>query len=142
MDMTTGTTPLKIMATGTPSLVKSKTNSMEIDDHTNMVPMDVDSDLVSTMHGTRLCIQMNNICSAKPPRTKPLAKNKFQKRLGAKKAKKLELDERLEFILGAEDATMYRALSARCNDLAQDRPDIGFASMQAKSCEGNVHAQT
>ena len=103
---------------------------MDFREHTDMVPMDVDSGLVSTMHGTRLGVQMNNIFSAKPPRTKPLAKNKFQKRLGAKKAKKLEFDERSEFILGAEDATMYRALSARCNYLAQDRPDIGFASKE------------
>ena len=42
------------------------------------------------------------------------AKNKFQNQLGAKTAKKLELDERSELILGAEDATMYWALSARC----------------------------
>ena len=83
---------------------------MDIEEHADMVPMDVDCGLVSTMHGTRLDIQMNNICSAKPPRTKPLAKNKFQKRFGAKRAKQLELDERSEFILGAEDATMYRAL--------------------------------
>ena len=47
---------------------------------------------------------------------------------GAKKAKKLEFNKRSEFIIGAENATMYRALLARCNYPAQDRPDIGFAS--------------
>ena len=75
MDMTAGSTSLKWMATGTPSLVKSKTNSMDLDEHTDMVPMDVDSGLVSTMHGTRLGGQINNIFSAKPPRIRPVTRN-------------------------------------------------------------------
>ena len=63
-------------------------------------------------------------------RTKPAAKNKYQKRLGAKKAKKLERDDRSDFTLNAADATMYRARSARCNYLSQDRPDIAFSSKE------------
>ena len=73
--------------------------------------------MVSCMRGT--------IFSA---RTKPVAKNKFQKLLGAKKAKQLEIDDRSEFTLNAADATMYRAQSARCSYLSQDRPDLAFSS--------------
>ena len=63
-------------------------------------------------------------------RTKPVAKNRYQKRLGAKKAKKLELDDRSDFTLNAADATMYRARSARCNYLMQDQPDIAFSTKE------------
>ena len=54
--------------------------------------------------------------------------------MGAKKAKRLELDYRSEYTLGAQDATMYRALAARCNYLAQDRPDIAFSRKEL--CRG------
>ena len=50
-------------------------------------------------------------------RTKPEKSNKYQKRLGAKTAKKLELAENSAFELSPADATMYRALVARCNYL-------------------------
>ena len=63
-------------------------------------------------------------------RTKPLNQNKYQKRMGAKKAKRLELDKNSEFTLSPADATTYRALAARCNYLSQDRPDISFASKE------------
>ena len=63
-------------------------------------------------------------------RTKPLTTNKFQKRVGAKTAKKLELAENAAFELEPADATMYRALAARCNYLSQDRPDIAFSSKE------------
>ena len=63
-------------------------------------------------------------------RTPPANKNKYQKRMGAKKAKKLELDQSSEFTLNSADATTYRALAARCNYLSQDRPDISFASKE------------
>ena len=59
-------------------------------------------------------------------RTKPATTNKHAKRVGAKKAKRLELDDRFEYTLRAQDATIYRALAARCNYLAQDRPDLAF----------------
>ena len=50
--------------------------------------------------------------------------------IGAKKAKKPELDDRSDFTLNAADATMYGALSARCKYLSQDRPDIAFGSKE------------
>ena len=62
-------------------------------------------------------------------RTKPVG-NKYQKRVGAKKAKKLEVDQNSSGALNPDDATMYRALAARCNYLSQDRPDISFASKE------------
>jgi hypothetical protein len=63
-------------------------------------------------------------------RTKPVEQNKYKKRLGAKKAKKLEIAENSEFVLSPADATMYRALAARCNYLSQDRPDISYSSKE------------
>ena len=62
--------------------------------------------------------------------TKPVKSGKFQKRVGAKQAKKLELSENSAFELSPTDATMYRALAARCNYLSQDRPDISFSSKE------------
>ena len=82
-------------------------------------PMDADDNAQSMDAG------LGSLFSAKPPKTKPVPRNKFQNRLGAtKKAKRLEIDERSEFALSPEDATMYWALSARCYYLAQDRSDI------------------
>ena len=63
-------------------------------------------------------------------RTKPVESNKFKKRLGAKQAKKLEIKENSAFELSPTDATMYRALAARCNYLSQDRPDIAFSAKE------------
>ena len=51
-------------------------------------------------------------------------------RQGAKKAKQLERLQSTGLILNPEEATCFRALSARCNYLAQDRPDIAFASKE------------
>ena len=62
-------------------------------------------------------------------RTKPVPQH-GKKRLGAKKAKKLEIDANSSFVLGAEDATMYRALAARCKDLTQDRMDLADSSKE------------
>ena len=62
--------------------------------------------------------------------TKPVKSGKFQKRVGAKTAKKLELAENSAFELSPADATTYRALAARCNYLSQDRPDIAFSSKE------------
>ena len=61
---------------------------------------------------------------------KPAAKKKYRERLDAEKAKKLELDERSEFTLNAAGAALYRARSARCNYLSQDRPDLAFSSKE------------
>ena len=63
-------------------------------------------------------------------RTKPATTNKYAKRVGAKKGKRLELDDRSDYTLNFQDATMYRALAARCNYLAQDRPDFAFSSKE------------
>lgn len=63
-------------------------------------------------------------------RTKPINSNKYKKRLGAKQTKKLEMSDDANGNLSPQDAAMYRALSARCNYLAQDRPDISFASKE------------
>ena len=48
----------------------------------------------------------------------------------AKKAKKLENADNAATsdVLTSSEATMYRALSARCNYLSQDRPDIPYSS--------------
>ena len=61
-------------------------------------------------------------------RTKPATNAK--RRLGAKKANRLDINEHSEFVLSSEDATMYRALAARCNYLSQDRVDIAFSSKE------------
>ena len=88
-------------------------NIMDVDTTDDM---DIDAaHMVSCTRGT--------ICSA---RTKPVAKNMDQHIQGAKKAKKLELDEKSEFTLNAVDATMFRARSAKVNYLSQDRPDLAF----------------
>ena len=58
----------------------------------------------------------------------PPSHNKWQKkRLGAKKVKQLEQLSSESHILNSADATLFRAVSARANYLAQDRPDISFA---------------
>ena len=61
-------------------------------------------------------------------RTKPATTNKYAKRVGAKKTSRLELHDRDKYTLSSQDATMYRALAARCNYLEQDRPDLAFGS--------------
>ena len=53
-------------------------------------------------------------------RTNPVNNNKYKKRVGAKQAKTLELSENASGDFSPEDATMYRALSARCIYLSQD----------------------
>ena len=63
-------------------------------------------------------------------RTKPVNTNRYKKKLGTKQAKKLEMADDANGNLSPQDATMYRALSARCNFLSQDRPDISYASKE------------
>ena len=71
----------------------------------------------------------SSVCATK---TKP-AMNKYQqRRLGAKKAKKIEAAANSLFVLSPSDATMYRALAARCNDLRQDRSDMSFSSKELR----------
>ena len=56
--------------------------------------------------------------------------SKYQGRQGSKKVRQLEhaVDEGAR--LTPQAATAYRALSARCNCLAQDRADIAFAAKE------------
>lgn len=72
--------------------------NMDVDDSDDM---DVDS---------------GNVCATL---TKPEISNKYAKRVGAKKAKKLDIAENASAseVLPSPDA-------ARCNHLNQDRPDI------------------
>ena len=60
----------------------------------------------------------------------PPATNIFQKRKGAKATKKLEQLESVGHDLNPREATSFRALSARCNYLAQDRPDIADSAKE------------
>ena len=53
-----------------------------------------------------------------------------QKRIGAKAAKKAERFESAGEVLNEAEATMFRALAARANYLALDRPEIGYATKE------------
>lgn len=50
--------------------------------------------------------------------------------VGAKQPKKQEKLESIGFELNPTEATLYGALSARCNYLAQDRCDIVYAAKE------------
>ena len=63
-------------------------------------------------------------------RTPPANNNKYQKRSGAKATKKLEQLESVGHELNPKEATVFRALSARANYLAQDRIDIAYSSKE------------
>ena len=64
-------------------------------------------------------------------RTKPIKKgHPGAKRQGARAVKQLERAANAEFLLSREEATLYRALSARANFLSQDKPDINFATKE------------
>ena len=52
----------------------------------------------------------------------PVSNNKFKKRQGAEVTKKLEQLESVGRELNLREATNFKALAARCNYLAQDRP--------------------
>ena len=58
-------------------------------------------------------------------------KKKFkQKRLGTRRVKQLELEAKSDGLLAGQAATDYRALTARMNYLASDRPDIAYAAKE------------
>ena len=78
--------------------------------------------LDSSLQGT-----LNRICAAK---NKPAKKFAGPKRKGAKAVKKMERAANASFLLDRDEATMFRALSARANFLAQDRPDINFSTKE------------
>ena len=67
-------------------------------------------------------------CALREP---PSAKNKYgPARAGAKQVKAMERLESSGPTLNSAEATIFRALSARANYLAQDRPDIAFATKE------------
>ena len=63
-------------------------------------------------------------------RTPPANTNEFKKRQGAKATKKLEQLESVGHEFNPRGATSFRALSARRNYLAQDRPYIAYSAKE------------
>ena len=53
-----------------------------------------------------------------------------QKRIGAKAAKAAERSESAGEVLSQSEATTFRALAARANDLALDRPECAYATQE------------
>ena len=66
------------------------------------------------------------ICATRTP---PAQKKSQIKRQGAKTVKAMEKMS-ASYVLSSEDATTFRALSARANFLAQDRTDIGYSTKE------------
>ena len=62
-------------------------------------------------------------------RSPPPAKKSKIKRAGAKTVKAMEKLS-TAYVMSPDDATTYRALSARANFLAQDRPDSGYGTKE------------
>ena len=60
----------------------------------------------------------------------PSARKKFKGRQGAREVRKIEQETLDGTKLTPEAATMFRAVAARCNYLAQDRPDIAYAAKE------------
>ena len=60
----------------------------------------------------------------------PGVKKKWQGRQGAKQVNRIEQEVDAQDKLTPAGATSYRALAARLNYLAQDRPDIAFAAKE------------
>ena len=60
----------------------------------------------------------------------PSAQSKYQKRQGARAIRQLEHAADESMRLTPEGATTLRALSARCNYMAQDRPGIAYSSKE------------
>ena len=59
------------------------------------------------------------------------SKNTFKKkRLGSRAARRFETLTSPDSIVKAEEATSFRALAARANDLALDRPDVAYATKE------------
>ena len=76
-----------------------------------------------------LLATLDRICATRTP---PAFKKggPGAKRQGAKAVKKLERAANASHILNSEEATLYRALSARANFLSQDRVDINFSTKE------------
>ena len=60
----------------------------------------------------------------------PSAQSKYQGRQGARAVREIEHAANSESQLVPAAATAYRATSARCNDLAQAKPDIAFSAKE------------
>ena len=63
-------------------------------------------------------------------RTPPANTNKYQKRSGAKATKKLEQLESVGHEYNQKEPTVFRALPAGANYLAQDRIDTAYSSKE------------
>ena len=72
---------------------------------------------------------LDRLCAIGPKPKKPVNKYKV-KRLVTKRVKKLERPRTQGDVLVGEDATLYRALAARANFLALDRPDLAYATKE------------
>ena len=72
-------------------------------------------------------ILKKRLCAA---RTVSAKKKGGPLRQGAKQAKKMEKLQSAGRFSDPTEATMFRAISARANYLAQDRPDISVAAME------------
>ena len=68
---------------------------------------------------------LRRLCAVTKPKKKP-----GPQRQGAKKAKAMERLQSKGHVLDTDEATGFRALSARGNFLAQDRVDISFSSKE------------
>ena len=74
------------------------------------------------------CNLQGTVDRLKAVRTKPIKKgHPGAKRQGARAVKQLEGAANADFLLSGEEATLYRALSARANFLSQDKPDMNFS---------------
>ena len=112
-----------------------------LDDHTihmhdnlsgKFVPVNVPVDQSVGMSAITLSDDVcacNDLVQLSAVRT-PSTKNEFKARQGAKAVKKLERLESASETLTPDEATTYRALSARANYLAQDRPDVAFSTKE------------
>ena len=60
----------------------------------------------------------------------PSSRPKFQKRQGARAVKKVEMAGNADDLLSGEQATTFRALSARGNYLSQDRVDTSYSTKE------------
>ena len=67
---------------------------------------------------------------------------KFKKRAGAKAVKAFEREVGAADSLAPNDATTYRAISARSNDLGQDRPDGSYSSKELCQEFGQPNGQS
>ena len=64
-----------------------------------------------------------------------------KKRIGVKKAKIIERAKHATDALPPSKATDFRAMAARANYLALDRPDISFATKELCRCFSNPNGQ-